>query len=336
MADPRLDEFVLRARGLRRRDEVDRAAIAALEALEAAGVTAVLLKGPALARRLYRDGEARGYEDVDLLIPRRDLDPAGKALQELGYVRGHEGLGIDDVAGIQHSEVWARAGETGGPLLIDLHWRLDRCEAPDELVWEALVARRDSIELRGKAVAVLSEEGLAFHVALHAAQHGPDDAKAIGDLVRAIERWPADVWRSAAKLAQVVQGGPAFAAGLRLVPGGARIAQELELPPTPQLDWEIRHRGARPRGTFHLQAIAEAGGVRKRVNVLRRSLFPTRLWIEREYSWAARGRVRLLLAYARHILRAPLWAARARRFQGRARRAGKPSPGRARRAGKRG
>jgi hypothetical protein len=326
MPNPRLDEFVARVHGLRRRDEVDRAAVAAMGALDAAGVPAVLLKGPALARRLYRDGEVRGYEDVDLLIPRRDLDPAGDALQELGYSRGHEGFGIDDVAGIQHSEVWARAGDTGGPLLIDLHWRLDRCEAPDELLWEALSTRRDSMELQGKNVAILSEEGLAFHVALHAAQHGPDDAKAIGDLVRAIERWPAEVWQRAAELARVVQGGPAFAAGLRLAPGGAQIARELELPPTPQLDWEIRHRDARPRGTFHLQAIVEARGVRERVNVLRRSLFPTRLWIERHYSWAARGRVRrvrLVLAYARHLLRAPLWAARAGRYQGRARRAGK-------------
>ena len=221
-----------RAHGLRRRDEVDRATIAALGALEAAGVTAMLLKGPALARRLYRDGEARGYEDVDLLIARRELDPAGEALQELGYERGHEVLGIVDVAGVQHSKVWARAGETGGPLLIDLHWRLDRCEAPDELVWEALVTRRDSIDLQGKEVAILSQEGLAFHVALHAAQHGPDDAKAIGDLARAIERWAADVWRPAAELAQVVQGVPAFAAGLRLMPGGARIAEELDLPST--------------------------------------------------------------------------------------------------------
>lgn len=321
MADPRLDEFALRARGLRRRDEVDRAAVAALGALEAAGVPAVLLKGPALARRLYRDGEARGYEDVDLLIQRRDLEPAGDVLQALGYVKGQEGLGIDDVAGIQHAEVWARAGDTGGPLLIDLHWRLDRCEAPDELFWEALATSRGSIELQGKDVAILSKEGLALHVAVHAAQHGTDDAKAIGDLVRAIERWPADVWRRAAELAEVVQGVPAFAAGLRLVPAGAGIADELELPATPRLDWEIRHREARPRGTFHLEAIVEARGVRERTNVLRRSLFPTRRWIRRQYTWVGHSRVRLLLAYARHILRAPLWAARAGRYIREARRA---------------
>ena len=115
---------------------------------------------------------------------------------------------------------------------------------------------------------------------------------------------------------------PAFAAGLRLLPDGAKLATQLELPPTPALDWEIQHRAARPRGTFHLQALAEARGIRERASVLRRSLFPTRRWIEREYSSAVGGRVPLLRAYARHLTRAPLWAARAVRYALRARRAG--------------
>jgi hypothetical protein len=285
-------------------------------------VDAVVLKGPALARRLYVEGEARGYSDIDLLVPRAELASAQEALGKLGYIWAHEVLGIDDVAGIEHSQVWARAGEGGDPLLIDLHWRLDRCEAPDDLLWEALTTRRDAIELQGQEVAILSDDGLALHVAIHAAQHGPDDAKAMGDLVRGIERWPPDTWRRAAQLAEAVQGVPAFAAGLRLQPDGAEIARELGLPPTPELDWQIHHRAARPRGTFHFRAMAEARGIRERANVLRRSLFPTRRWIQREFSSAARGRLWLLLAYARHILRAPRWAARAGRFVVQARRAG--------------
>jgi len=325
MASPALDDFVARARQLRKRDVLDRAAIAALTALECAGVDAMLLKGPALARRLYADGEIRGYADVDLLIPRRELARAREVLAKLGYVSAEEVFGIDDVAGIQHSEVWSRPGEResrSGPIMIDLHWRLDGCEAPDDLIWEALAATRGSIELRGTKAAVLGDDGLALHVALHAAQHGPGDLKAIGDLARAVERWPADLWRRAAQLAEAVEGVPAFAAGLRLLPGGGRVASELGLPPTPELDWKIHNRQARPRGTFHVGALAEARGLRQRANVLRRSLFPTRRWIRWEFPWAAEGKARLVLAYACHILRAPLWAARAGRYLARARRAG--------------
>jgi hypothetical protein len=322
MPHPGLDDFAARARGLRRREELDRAAIAALATLRSAGIEGTLLKGPALVRRLYSDGEFRGYSDVDLLVPRQELASAREALKKLGYVRAEEVLGIDDVAGILHSEVWAKSGEAGGPLLIDLHWRLYGCEAPDDVLWEALVAARDSIELQGEEAAVLCDDGLALHIALHAAQHGPTDVKAIADLARAVERWPANVWRRAAQLAEVMQGVPAFAAGLRLLPEGARIAGDLRLPPTPELDWKIRHRPARPRGTFHLRALAEARGIRGRATVLGRSLFPTRRWIRWEYPWAARGRGRLVLGYARHLVRAPLWAVRAARFLGRARRAG--------------
>lgn len=322
MADPRLGDFAARAREQLRREELDSATIAALTALGSAGVDAVVLKGPALARRLYVEGEARGYSDIDLLVPRAKLSSAQEALGKLGYIWAHEVFGIDDVAGIEHSQVWARAGEGGAPLLIDLHWRLDRCEAPDDVVWAALAARRSSMELRGEEVAVLSDDGLALHVAIHAAQHGPDDAKAIGDLARGIERWPHDVWHLAAQLAEAVQAVPAFAAGLRLLPDGAELATKLGLPPTPELDWEIQHRDVRPRGTFHIQALAEARGIRERANVLRRSLFPTRRWIEREYSSALGGRVPLLRAYARHLARAPRWAARAVRYVLRARRAG--------------
>src|SRR5687768_14387726 len=174
----RLDEFVVRARGEGRRDELDRSAVAALEAFERAGIEVVLLKGPVLAQRLYAEGEIRGYSDVDLLVRRRDLASAGEALTELGYMKmDDEVFGLDDVAGIQHSEQWVRIRESHSPLLIDLHWKLDGCEAPDDLVWEALVAGRDTLAVGGRAAAVLGDDGLALHVALHAAQHGPGDAK---------------------------------------------------------------------------------------------------------------------------------------------------------------
>jgi hypothetical protein len=326
-----LDEFIARARGMRRQEELDRATIAALTAFESADIDTRVLKGPALAQRLYGQGrESRGYTDIDLLIAPRDLTSARRVLRDLGYEEVVLVPGIDDVAGIQHSEIWNRPGERGGPIWIDLHWRLDLCEAPGDAIWDALAASRSSIILSGKPVAILGDDGLALHLALHAAQHGPDDTKAMADLARGIERWPSAVWGSAAELADAVQGTPAFAAGLRLLPAGARLASQLGLPPTLELDWEIRNRAARPRGTFHLQALTEAGGLGERLNVLRRSLLPTPDWIRWEFPWAARGRAALLVAYARHLARAPRWALRAMRYRRSARRTagdGRRSPG---------
>jgi hypothetical protein len=312
-----LDEFIERARGMRRRRELDAAAAAALDAFEARDVQSLLLKGPALARELYDEGESRGYADIDLLVAPRDLEESREALLALGYVRADEAFRIDDVAGVLHSELWAQSGKSG-PLWVDLHWRLAGCEAPGAAVWASLAARQGTIDLAGREVPVPGTGGLALHLALHAASGGPRDLKAIADLARGVERWGPEVWRSAARLAAELDATPAFAAGLRLLPSGAVLANRLALPETRRLEWEIRHREGRPRGTFHLRALARARGWPERADMLRRSLLPTREWITGEFRWAAESKPRLLAAYACHLLRAPAWALRARRFRRRA------------------
>jgi hypothetical protein len=319
-----LEDFAQRNRGLHRRAELDWAAVAVLERFEGAGVRSLLLKGPVLTRLLYgSEGAPRDYFDIDLLVGPPDLAKAREALAGLGYRWGYEGRGIDDVARVVHTELWAQRGKYG-PLWVDLHKRLAGgaagCRASDEVVWAALWGRRTSIEFAGREATVLAQGGLAFHLALHAAQGGPDEPKAIGDLARGIERWAPDVWRDAAELAEEVQGVEAFGAGLRLVPSGARLAELLELPSTPRLDWEVRHRQLRPRGAFHVQAIGSARGLRERADLLRRSVLPTPEWIVSEYRWARRSRAHLLAGYARHLLRTPLWALRALQFELRAQR----------------
>jgi Uncharacterised nucleotidyltransferase len=317
-----LDEFVERSRGLRHRAELDAAAIAVLDAFDALDVQSLLLKGPALARLLYTPNEHRGYSDVDLLIGPGDLPSARGALTELGFSDVRTSIfGIDDVSGILHAETWTRRG-AWAPVMIDLHWRLPGCDAAPDSAWPALLARRTWIEVDNRRVPVLDRTGLAVHLATHAAQHGPADVKALGDLARGLERWSLEVWQSAARLAEELQGIDAFAAGLRLLPEGAAMASELELPSTDELSWQILHRDTRPRGTFHVQALAEARGLRERADLLRRSLVPTRAWIEHQYEWAAGSRGRMLAAHAIHLLRAPVWAVRAWRFRHAARRIG--------------
>ncbi len=62
------------------------AALDGLQALARAGISAVPLKGPLLAARLYPQPLVRRSSDVDLLVARRDLQPALGVLQRLGYV----------------------------------------------------------------------------------------------------------------------------------------------------------------------------------------------------------------------------------------------------------
>jgi hypothetical protein len=300
-------------------ERLDAAAAEALDAFEGADVDALLLKGRALAVLLYSAGERRRYLDVDLLVAPGRLEAAENALARLGYANLSIGHGIDDLGGVVHGQTWMRAADE---IAIDLHAWLPGAQASPEIAWEALLARRAWIEVGGRRAAALDRAGQAMQLATHAAQHGPAFMKHTDELALALARWPAEVWVSAAALAHRIAATEAFAAGLRLVPEGRELASRIALPSTAELDWTIRHRCTRPRGTFHVRAVAEADNWRQRLEILRRSVFPNRTWIAQQHGWARDGGLtRLAAAYVLHLARAPLWAARAELFLWRARRA---------------
>jgi hypothetical protein len=114
----------------------------------------------------------------------------------------------------------------------------------------------------------------------------PAFEKHISELELALELWPPEAWDSAALLASEGSATAAYAAGLRLSRRGTAMATRLDLPTTDDLAWLIRHRGERPRGTFHLQALAEARSLPERLGVLRRSLLPQRPWLIQQHPWA--------------------------------------------------
>jgi hypothetical protein len=299
---------------------LDRATAEVLAALASADVDVLLLKGPALAALLYTAGEHRSYSDVDLLVAPIELDAAEEVLLALGYTNADGVTGVDDVGGVVHAHTWVRNAATG-PTMIDLHRWLSGAEAPPHVAWVALLAHRTWIEVAGRRAAVLDPAGQGMHLALHAAQHGAAYERQLDELALALERWPAEVWDSAAALAAEIEATRAFAAGLRLLSRGAAEAARLGLPVTAEEDWTIRHRAARPRGTFHIRALAEAGSVSDRLRILRRALLPNREWIVHQHPAAQHSTARLIGAYAVHLARAPAWAARAWLFRQKAKRA---------------
>jgi hypothetical protein len=322
---PELDEFVHRVRAVSAWTRLDEAAAETVSSLEAAGIEPLLLKGPALARLLYRPGEHRSYSDVDLMVAPADLPQARAVLAELGFTNSSDWFNrftAEAAPETLHGELWARTRKLE-PVLVDLHWKLEGCELAPDLAWERLASHRTAIEVGGRQVAVLDRDALALHVALHAAQHGPGHTRTAADLTRAVERWGPAVWRAAAELAEDLQGTPAFAAGLCLNPAGRELADDLGLPDTGRLDWAMANRDERPQGAVRLDALLAAPGIRAKLGVARRALFPWSEWIVWQYPWAGGGRLRLTAAYAAHLARTPAWAVRAWRYRRRELRAGR-------------
>lgn len=312
-----LRDFAVRSRQVSRLAVLDAAAVEAIEALHAAGVNVLMLKGAALARTLYRDGEVRGQQDVDLLVAPGDLDAAGAVLSKLGYRSYSEERGI--VGWTEHADVWWRTKEGFGNVIVDLHWRMDGCEVAPERAWDVLFARRGRVELGGRAVPTFDRTGLALNLGLHAAEHGAEDLKAMGDLERGLERLPRHTWADAAALAGELRATETFAGGLRMVPAGTALADALGLPMGERVLADIARRHSGVRGSYLVEALRRADAPTERVRVLWRALVPPRAWIAWDKPWATRGRAYLAAAYALHLARAPVWAARvlAHRARGR-------------------
>lgn len=238
-----------------------------VQALESEGIRAILLKGPALARWLYRDGEGRSYSDTDLLVNPDDWDRAQDVLRRLRFaprvtaaVRGDRG---------HASKSWRRR-DTGSS--VDLHISLTELTVPPSSVWRVLSSGTETLVVSGKRVEAMGLPQRAFHVALHAAQHGRHP-KPLEDLRRALEQVPTRIWTEARDVAEDLDAVGAFATGLRMVPEGERLAAELDLPTTRSI--EVALRAANPPPTaMGFEWLFSRPGLRTKLALGIRKAFP--------------------------------------------------------------
>jgi hypothetical protein len=274
----------------------DRVAAEVSAALAARAVEAVLLRGPAAARRLYADGAARQYTDCDLLVRLRDLEAAERVLAELGFARI-----LDEDTGAKpaerHAHEWIRHGDRSS---VDLHWTIVGARDPDAL-WEALRAHSREEPVAGRAIAVPDDAALALIVALHLAAHARDDGpKPLEDARRAVEGLGVGAWRDAAVIAASVGAEGRFGAAVRLA-GGDGLAERLGLAD----DRTWRALVVDPDGASRavsLEEIARARGWRGKAALLRRAILPPRATLAyKRPDVYAYGPARLAAAHARRL-----------------------------------
>ncbi len=279
---------------------IDRVAAEVVEALAGRGIDSLLLKGRTLARLLYDDGTARPYVDVDLLVAPAEHERVMALLRELGFVRQ---LGDRDVAsGIAlHAHPWGRARDEAQ---LDLHRTLRGLEAPHERVWEALTRGAQRASVGGTSVLVPDRPSCALHLAIHAADRGAERGKPIEDLRRALERFTAEEWRAAARLAEDLDGLDAFAAGLRATPQGEDLAERLGVRGGESVHVALAAAGAPElaHGLEHLSTLPTLG---PRLRALARAAFPTAANLRATRPIARRGTAGLTFAYLQH----PFWLA---------------------------
>jgi hypothetical protein len=266
-------------------------------AFSAAGVTAMLLKGPSISRWLYTDGSPRRYVDSDVLVPPDDLARAGEVLERLGFQPQLDENAMPDWWR-EHAAEWSR--ESDGAQ-VDLHRTLPGAQAPAETVWGALTDAPDTLAVGGSEVRTLDLPGRALHVALHAAQHGLQSPAPLEDLRRAVATVDDALWRDAAALAEAIDAGDAFTTGLRLTEAGRTLSDRLGLVPTASVAIALQATTS-PPVALTIEEFASARGLRAKATVAYRRLFPPPAFMRQ---WAIRTTGRNLplpLAYARRLL----------------------------------
>jgi hypothetical protein len=277
---------------------VDAATAEVLRAFEDAGARSLLLKGESFRRWLYTEDEARFSADIDLLVQRGDLETAGAVLQSLGFVAELDQAKMPSWWR-EPGVAWTRSQDW---VEVDLHSTLEGVGADEWRLWEVLWGESETLEIGRHPSRVLSVPGRALHLALHAAQHGKDGPLVIQELDLALARVDPATWRAAAAMAESLRATSAFAAGLRLLPAGRALADQLGLPQGQTHDLALRAEGA-PAPALTLERLSSARGVRTRAGILRHKLIPPRTFMRKWYPRAQRGPGWLLVAY----LWRPIW-----------------------------
>jgi len=257
-----------------------------------AGIRTVMLKGAAIATRLYEDPSERPAGDVDLLVEPSNSERAARVLEELGFRDSLGGARADERAA--HSTTFRRSGSL--PAEVDLHVALYFCSRDPRALWNELSRATTFVNIDNRSVEVLADSAQALVIAAHALQH-PSHAKPREDFARALSRYDRETWADAAAMARRLGVDGVLAAALRMFDSGARLASEL-MPGADSDSAVIRlHLAAAPTMSLGVMRLVQTRSIPGRVRLVVGELFPSPPFMRELYPFAARGRKALALAY---------------------------------------
>lgn len=141
-----------------------------LDALAAAGIDALVYKGPALTVQAYGDLALRSFIDLDLLVRPADIPRSIGVLADAGYAAGVEMTAAQ--------ERWFRRVDGDYPLvhrqtgtLVELHARVSSLRFAMPIDTDDLVRRSQPVAVGGGQVRTLGGDDLLLVLLVHGAKH---------------------------------------------------------------------------------------------------------------------------------------------------------------------
>lgn len=174
---------------------------AALDALEAAAVPALVIKGAALAYDVYPESWLRPRTDTDVLVRHEDVPAACAALEAGGYVRSQA---LTSGTLVSHQIAFERPDAHGQRHVVDLHWKIVNPHIlADTLDFEVLWRERRPVPALGPAAHAPSLVASAVLACIHRLAHhqGLDRLIWLYDLRLLTHRFDAADWSALERLA---------------------------------------------------------------------------------------------------------------------------------------
>jgi hypothetical protein len=273
--------------------QVDRWTAEVVSAFGARGIRPILLKGPAIARWLYSDAEARSYCDVDVLVSPSQLIDAEEVLREIGFDEPVHPKWL-----LPHARAWIRASDGAR---VDLHRILHAMQAiSPESVWEETSTGAESCVVGGLRVDIPGPVMRTLHVVLHTRGGEDPQSQASEDLRRALAQVDRPTWSAAADMARRLSVADDMGQRLRQSPDGSVLADELGLPSVGSL--RSYARSELPLSGYAFWCFGALPNYRAKIRWIVQRQFPTRSYMEQRYRLARSGVVGLGASYAVRLL----------------------------------
>lgn len=194
------------------------ALVSVVKELDRRGIDALPVKGPTLAALVYQDLSLRLYEDLDVLVHRRDVNAATRLLAELGF---NPTKTFDDSRDSLIPETHHAAffnGSTGVPL--ELHWSLSHKTIARDSLEDLWWTQRQDVDLGGTTIRTLESELLVLYLCMHGAKHSWARIGWLCDLHWTLRRFDTIDWNVVWKIAR-------DSGALRMVTTGLLLVEEL-------------------------------------------------------------------------------------------------------------
>lgn len=156
-------------------------------ALAGVGIPTLFLKGLHLTRTVYTELGLRSMADIDLMVPRPQLEQAERVLLDLGYGQRPRLDVTRQAARLHHLERL----EKPDAATVELHHAIEVPTSPFAIDRETLWQRVQPIALNGTTAYGLADEHLLIHLCLHLAYHHGfkrSPLKALIDVTTLLER----------------------------------------------------------------------------------------------------------------------------------------------------